>query len=63
MWNPFVHILRGALGYLQNLFYIPVILVVVRFILHMIGYLFGAAERGLISMAPWFHRDVQRRRA
>jgi small-conductance mechanosensitive channel len=60
LWNPFVHILRGALGYLPNLFYILVILVVSRFILRMIGYVFGAAERGLISLEPWIHRDVAR---
>jgi small-conductance mechanosensitive channel len=60
LWNPFVHILQGALGYLPNLFYILVILVVSRFILRMIGYVFGAAERGLISLEPWIHRDVAR---
>jgi small-conductance mechanosensitive channel len=60
MWNPFVHILRGALGYLPNLFYILVILVVTRFILRMIDYVFSAAERGLISLEPWIHRDVAR---
>jgi small-conductance mechanosensitive channel len=60
MWNPFVHILRGALGYLPNLFYILVILVVARFILRMIEYVFGAADRGLISLEPWIHRDVAR---
>jgi small-conductance mechanosensitive channel len=60
LWNPFVHILRGALGYLPNLFYILVILVVARFILRMIEYVFGAAERGLISLEPWIHRDVAR---
>jgi small-conductance mechanosensitive channel len=60
LWNPFVHILRGALGYLPNLFYILVILVVARFILRMVGYVFGAAERGLISLEPWIHRDVAR---
>ena len=60
LWDPFVRILRGALGYLPNLFYILVILVVARFILRMIGYVFGAAERGLISLEPWIHRDVAR---
>lgn len=60
LWNPFVHILQGALGYLPNLFYILVILVVSRFILRMVGYVFGAAERGLISLEPWIHRDVAR---
>jgi small-conductance mechanosensitive channel len=60
LWNPFVHILRGALGYLPNLFYILVILVVARFVLRMIEYVFGAAERGLISLEPWIHRDVAR---
>ena len=58
LWIPFVHILHGALGYLPNLFYILVILIVARFILRMIGYVFGAAERGLISLEPWIHRDV-----
>jgi small-conductance mechanosensitive channel len=60
LWIPFVRILEGALGYLPNLFYILVILVVARFILRMIGYVFGAAERGLISLEPWIHRDVAR---
>jgi small-conductance mechanosensitive channel len=60
LWNPFVHILQGALEYLPNLFYILVILVVARFILRMIEYVFGAAERGLISLEPWIHRDVAR---
>lgn len=60
MWIPFVHILRGALGYLPNLFYILVIIVVARFTLHMIEYVFGAADRGLISLEPWIHRDVAR---
>jgi small-conductance mechanosensitive channel len=60
LWNPFMHILRGALGYLPNLFYILVIIVVARFTLRMIEYVFGAAERGLISLEPWIHRDVAR---
>jgi small-conductance mechanosensitive channel len=60
LWNPFVHILQGALGYLPNLFYILVILVVTRFILRMIEYVFSAADRGLISLEPWIHRDVAR---
>jgi len=60
LWIPFVHILEGALGYLPNLFYILVILLVARFILRMIEYVFGAAERGLISLEPWIHRDVAR---
>jgi small-conductance mechanosensitive channel len=60
LWIPIVHIIKGALGYLPNLFYILVILVVARFILKMIGYVFGAAERGLISLEPWIHRDVAR---
>jgi len=60
LWNPFVHILQGMLAYLPNLFYILVILVVARFILRMIGYVFSAAERGLISLEPWIHRDVAR---
>jgi len=60
LWNPFVHILRGALGYLPNLFYILVILIVTRFILRMIEYVFSAADRGLISLEPWIHRDVAR---
>jgi small-conductance mechanosensitive channel len=60
LWTPFVHILRGALGYLPNLFYILVIIVVARFAVRMIEYVFGAAERGLISLEPWIHRDVAR---
>ena len=60
LWNPFVHILQGALGYLPNLFYILVILIVARFVLRMIEYVFGAAERGLISLEPWIHQDVAR---
>lgn len=60
LWVPFVHILQGALSYLPNLFYILVILLVARFLLRMVGYVFGAAERGLISLEPWVHRDVAR---
>jgi small-conductance mechanosensitive channel len=60
LWKPLVHIIEGALAYLPNLFYILVILVVARFILRMIEYVFGAADRGLISLEPWIHRDVAR---
>lgn len=60
LWEPLVLIFKGALGYLPNLFYILVIVVVARFILRIIGYVFGAAERGLISLEPWIHRDVAR---
>ncbi len=60
LWNPVVAIVYGALGYLPNLFYILVIVLVTRFILRMISYVFGAADRGLISLEPWIHRDVAR---
>jgi len=60
VWNPIVAIVYGMLGYLPNLFYILVILVVVRFILRMITYIFRAAERGLISLEPWVQQDVAR---
>jgi small-conductance mechanosensitive channel len=60
LWHPLVAIFRGMLGYLPNLFYILVIVVVTRFILRMISYVFGAAERGLISLEPWIHQDVAR---
>ncbi|MEJ2008961.1 MAG: mechanosensitive ion channel [Acidobacteriota bacterium] len=60
LWNPFVHILQGIVDYLPNLFYILVILAVARFILRMVRYVFGATERGLISLEPWVHRDVAR---
>ncbi|HUZ46973.1 MAG TPA: mechanosensitive ion channel family protein [Terriglobia bacterium] len=60
LWNPIVAIALGMLGYLPNLFYIVIILVVTRFILRMINYVFRAAERGLISLEPWVHQDVAR---
>jgi small-conductance mechanosensitive channel len=60
LWHPVVAIFRGMLGYLPNFFYILVIVVVTRFVLRMINYVFGAAERGLISLEPWIHRDVAR---
>jgi small-conductance mechanosensitive channel len=60
LWTPLIHILQGFLGYLPNLFYILVIIVVARFVLRMIEYVFSAAERGLISLEPWIHRDVAR---
>jgi small-conductance mechanosensitive channel len=60
LWNPIVAIFHGMLGYLPNLFYILVIVMVTRFIVRMINYVFGAAERGLISLEPWIHRDVAR---
>lgn len=60
LWNPLVSIARGIVGYLPNLFYILVILVVTRFILRMVNYVFRAAERGVISLEPWIQRDVAR---
>jgi small-conductance mechanosensitive channel len=60
LWHPLVAIFEGMLDYLPNLFYILVIVVVTRFILRMINYVFGAAERGLISLEPWIHRNVAR---
>jgi small-conductance mechanosensitive channel len=60
MWNPFVEIVRGVIHYLPNLFYILVIILVTRLVLRAVGFVFEQAHRGVISLEPWFHRDVAR---
>jgi small-conductance mechanosensitive channel len=60
MWDPFLAILKGALSYLPNLFYILVIVVVTRVALRAIGYIFEQAHRRVISLEPWVHSDVAR---
>jgi small-conductance mechanosensitive channel len=60
MWDPFVAIVKGALGYLPNLFYILVISVVARMVTRAIGFVFEQAHRGVISLEPWVHADVAR---
>jgi len=58
LWDPLVNIGKGALGYLPNLFYILVIVIVTRLILRGIGFIFDQAHRGVISLEPWIHDDV-----
>ena len=60
MWDPFIAILKGALSYLPNLFYILVIVVVARVAIRAIGFVFEQAHRGVISLEPWVHADVAR---
>lgn len=60
LWNPMVQIGHGIVGYLPHLFYIFVIIVVTRFVLRILSFIFRAAERGAISLEPWVHRDVVR---
>ena len=58
IWEPLRHILIGALNYLPNLFYILVIVAVTRVVLRVLSFIITQAERGVISLAPWIHRDV-----
>jgi len=60
LWDPLVNIGKGVLGYLPNLFYILVIVVVTRVILRGISFIFEQAHRGVISLEPWVHADVAR---
>ena len=60
IWNPLVHIWRGVLGYLPNLFYILVILLVARAVIRALGFIAEQTERGVISLEPWIHQDVVR---
>jgi small-conductance mechanosensitive channel len=60
IWNPLVHIWRGILDYLPNLFYILVILVVARAITRALSFIAEQTERGVISLEPWIHQDVVR---
>ncbi len=60
IWQPLLNIARGILGYLPNLFYILVIVVVTRFAVRGLGLIFEQVERGVISLEPWIHRDVAR---
>jgi small-conductance mechanosensitive channel len=60
LWEPVVQIGKGILGYLPNLFYILIVILVTRFILRILAFIFRAAERGVISLEPWIHRDVVR---
>ncbi len=60
LWKPLVDILRGIVGYLPNLFYILVIVLVTRVILRGLGFVFEQAGRGVISLEPWLHADVAR---
>jgi small-conductance mechanosensitive channel len=60
IWQPFVQIFWGVVGYLPNLFYIAVIVVVTRFVLRTLDFFFKQAEAGVISLEPWVQRDVAR---
>jgi len=58
IWNPLEKIFWGVVGYLPNLFYILVIIAVTRLVIRGLSFIFEAAERGVISLEPWIHRDV-----
>lgn len=60
LWDPFLQILKGVVGYLPNLFYILVIAAVTRVALRAIAFVFEQAHRGVISLEPWVHSDVAR---
>ncbi|MGE5207165.1 MAG: mechanosensitive ion channel family protein, partial [Chlamydiota bacterium] len=60
IWQPLVQIFWGVVGYLPNLFYIAVIVVVTRFVLRTLDFFFKQAEAGVISLEPWVQRDVAR---
>ena len=60
IWNPLAVIFWGVVGYLPNLFYILVIVFVTRFVMRGVGFVFEQANRGVISLEPWVHRDVAR---
>jgi small-conductance mechanosensitive channel len=60
IWNPLEKIFWGLVGYLPNLFYILVIIAVTRLVIRGLSFIFEQAERGVISLEPWIHRDVAR---
>jgi small-conductance mechanosensitive channel len=60
IWNPLEKIFWGVVGYLPNLFYILVIIAVTRLVIRGLSFVFKQAERGVISLEPWIHRDVAR---
>lgn len=60
LYDPLVSIFKGVVGYLPNLFFILVIVVVTRLALRGVGFLFEQAHRGAISLEPWVHSDVAR---
>jgi small-conductance mechanosensitive channel len=58
IWGPLVNIFWGVVGYLPNLFYILVIIGVTRLVIRGLTFMFDQADRGVISLEPWVHRDV-----
>jgi small-conductance mechanosensitive channel len=60
IWTPLGKIFWGVVGYLPNLFYILVIIAVTRLVIRGLSFIFAQAERGVISLEPWIHRDVAR---
>ena len=58
LWQPLVVIVRGFINYLPNLFFIVVIVFVTRIVVRGIDFVARQAERGVISLEPWIHRDV-----
>jgi small-conductance mechanosensitive channel len=59
-WEPLTKIFWGVVNYLPNLFYILVIIVVTRFVIRGLTFIFEQAHRGVISLEPWIHQDVAR---
>jgi small-conductance mechanosensitive channel len=60
IWQPLVIIAGGIVSYLPNFFYILVILLVTRFIVRGLSFIFEQAHLGVISLEPWIHQDVAR---
>ena len=58
--TPLRDLADGFVRYLPNLFYILVIIVVTRLAVRAVGFVFGHAEQGTITLEPWIHRDVAR---
>jgi len=58
--NPLLEILHGIVSYLPNLFFILVVVVVVRLVVRAVDFVTLQAERGVINLEPWLHRDVAR---
>jgi small-conductance mechanosensitive channel len=60
IWAPLVAIFRGIVAYLPNLFFILVIVAFTRMVVRGVDFVSQQAERGVISLEPWVHRDVAR---
>jgi small-conductance mechanosensitive channel len=57
--SPFVSIFHTVVGYLPNLFYILVIIVIANYVLELISYVFNLIETGELVF-EWFYDDWAR---